>query len=582
MFTTFDITTSNTLSSGKPPSPPTSQPRPKRSQVSRACDWCRLTRVKCDSIRPCRNCKQANRECVNSGRDDFKSVAAATREVQRLRSQVQQLENKLLSPSPLPQNTGSVCKRPLTWKGVQVNGIQYGPSSLAYFIHRLSTFTKLSFGTDVLSSQKLPATSSPLNCDRLQREQQDALLDLYWQGYHAIYPVIEEATFRQLYDSLWIDNTKRQACPLVDIVIALCIQFGSSYTICDNVLVPNQHGFDFYLRAQQVLVQYLDCPSLQSTQCYFLSAIYLLALNQENSAYMMIRSAVAAAESLGLQFDSGDKTQDSEDSTCAKPGSRLWRCLVTLDIQVSLHLGRPFAISEPRLYEREHPESDSIAELAGPNFTLSQSSGINWLRFQHERQGLFQAVREIHTEFARVMEDVLSEIGQPDFYQHPSSREKCAKYLYGQLKRLKTWVEELPSSLKTPRVQGVPFSVDRSPLDLSQGDPLWLQRQRLVLEFDYHSLVIMLTRTFNSFLPTPALGTFNSDNHCITCVNSGIMVTNMLNQISRDSGILTGCFQVFDWQRTATFALAGFSCGYPICPMSPHSAEDVDTSCEGF
>ncbi|KAI1015107.1 hypothetical protein LB503_004152 [Fusarium chuoi] len=582
MFTTFDITTSNSLSSGKPPSPPTSQPRPKRAQVSRACDWCRLTRVKCDSTRPCRNCKQANRECVNSGRDDFKSVAAATREVQRLRSQVQQLENKLLSPSPLPQNVEAVGQRSLRWKGVRVNGIQYGPSSLAYFTHRLSTFTKSNFDTNVLSSPKLPAPPTPLDCNRLQREQQDALLDLYWQGYHAIYPVIEEAAFRQHYDSLWSDKTKRQASPLVDIVITLCIQFGSSYTTCDNVIVPDQPGFDFYLQAQQALVQDLDYPSLQSAQCYFLSAIYLLALNKENSAYIMVRSAIAAAESIGLHFNGGNETQGSEVSTGARTGSRLWRCLVTLDTQVSLHLGRPFAISEPHLYGREHPESDSIAQLTGPNFTLSQSSDINWLRFQHERQGLFQVVREIHIEFARVMEDVLSEIDQPDFYQDPSSRETCAKYLYEQLKRLKTWVEELPGSLKTPRVQGVPFSVDRSPLDLSQSDPLWLQRQRLVLELDYHSLVIMLTRTFNSFLRTPALGTFNSDNHCITCVNSGIMITNMLNQISRDSGILAGCFQVFDWQRTATFALAGFSCGYPICPMSPTARKTLTLAARVF
>jgi hypothetical protein len=496
---------------------------------------------------------------------------------------VQQLETKLLSPSPLTENSDAVCKRSARWKGVRVNGIQYGPSSLTYFTHRLSSFTKTDFETNLLPTPKLPAPSSPLDCDRLQREQQDALLDLYWQGYHAIYPVLEEAVFRQHYDSLWSGNAKRQACPLVDIVIALCILFGSSYTACDNVVVPGQPGFDFYLQAQQALVDDLDSPSLQSAQCYFLSAIYLLALNKENSAYMMIRSAVAAAESLGLQFDDdGNETQDSEGSTCAKTGSRLWRCLVTLDTQVSLHLGRPFAISEPRLYERKHPESDSIAQLAGPNFTLSQSSGINWLRFQYERQGLFQVVREIQTEFAAVMEDVLLEIGQPDFYQHPSSREKCAKYLYEQLKRLKAWVEKLPGSLKTPRVQGVPFSVDRSPLDLSQADPLWLQRQRLVLELDYHSLVIMLTRTFNSFLPTPALGSFNSDNHCITCVNSGIMVTNMLHQLSRDSGILAGCFQVFDWQRTATFALAGFSCGYPICPMSPTARKTLTLAARVF
>ncbi|KAF4343130.1 transcription factor [Fusarium beomiforme] len=299
----------------------------------------------------------------------------------------------------------------------------------------------------------------------------------------------------------------------------------------------------------------------------------------------MIRSAVAAAESLGLQldddgYDNGIQAREGPAST--KTGPRLWRCLVTLDTQISLHLGRPFAISDPHLYERDDPESNATAEVAGPNFTLSQSSGINWLRFHHERQKLFRITREIQSELAIVIENVLLEMDQPDFYQHPSSREKCAKYLFEQLKPLKSWVEELPASLKTPRVQGVPFSVDRSPLDLSQTDPLWLQRQRLVLELDYHCLVIMLTRTFNSFLPTPALGTFNSDNHCITCVNSGIMVTNMLHQLSRDSGILAGCFQVFDWQRTATFALAGFSCGYPICPMSPTARKTLTLAARVF
>ncbi|KAJ4244385.1 hypothetical protein NW762_014513 [Fusarium torreyae] len=422
------------------------------------------------------------------------------------------------------------------------------------------------------NSPLTPAFSIPLtppDCNRLQREQQDALLDLYWQGYHAVYPVLEEADFRRHYDSLWQGNASRQACPLVDIVIALCIQFGSSYTASDAVIMPDQPGYDFYLQAQQALGQNAESPSLQLAQSYFLSAVYLLAYGQVNSAYMMIRSAVTAAESLGLQFDDDTKELSNTDLASTKTGSRLWKCLVTLDTQLALHLGRPFAIADSQLQDQPEPESDQIAQLVGPNFNFAGPSDINWLRFQHERQRLFQIVREIHTELGTVIEGALEEISQPDFYQHPSSREKCAKYLYEQLKRLKTWVGELPESLKTPRVQGVPFSVDRSTLNLSQTDPLWLQRQRLVLELDYHSLVIMLTRTFNSFLPTPALGTFNSDNHCVLCVNSAIMITNMLHQVLNGSEILTGWFQVMGWQRTATFALAGFACGYPICPLSP-------------
>ncbi|KAG5658700.1 hypothetical protein KAF25_010881 [Fusarium avenaceum] len=482
MFTTFDVATSNSVSGQRSSSSPTSQPRPKRAQVSRACDWCRLTRVKCDSTRPCRNCKQAKRECVNSGRDDFKSVAAAT---------------------------------------------------------------------------------------KLVREQQDALLDLYWQGYHVIYPVLEESEFRKHYNSLWQSDTIRHSCPLADIVVALCIQFGSSYTASENVVMPDQPGYEFYLRSQRALGHVSEAPTLRSVQCYFLSAIYLLTFNQTNSAYMMVRSAVAAAESIGLQLDDDDDDDDDslDDTGSANTGPRLWGCLITLDTQLALHLGRPFAVPSSQIYNPTDPESDEMAQLVGPGF--GGPFDINWLRFQHERHTLFQIVREIHTELMAVIENVLEEIGYSDIYQHPSSREKCAKYLYEQFKRLKSWVEELPEDLKAPRVQGVPFSVDRSTLNLSQTEPLWLQRQRLILELDYHSMVIMLTRTFNSFLPTPALGTFNSDNHCITCVNSGIMMTIMLHQVIRDSEILTGWFQVVGWQQIATFSLAGFACGYPICPLSP-------------
>ncbi|GKU04295.1 transcription factor [Fusarium langsethiae] len=581
MFTTFDISTSGSLSDGKPLSPPTSQPRPKRAQVSRACDWCRLTRVKCDSTRPCRNCKQAKRECINSGRDDFKSVAAATKEVQRLRAQVQELENKLLSPSTASGRDDTGRKRLQRWKGVRINGVQYGPSSLAYFSHRLSAFIKTDLEPNPSLKFNLSPPATPSSCDRLQREQQDALLDLYWQGYHAIYPMLEEAAFRRHYDSLWHGNM-RQACPLVDIVIALCIQFGSLYTATDALVMPDQPGYDFYLQAQQSLGSNLETPAFMSVQCYFLSAVYLLSFKQTNSAYMMVRSGISAAESLGLQFDDGGDTLISTDVPSTSLGPRLWQCLVTLDTQISLDLGRPFAIANIQSHGQAEPESDEVAQLAGPNFDHSGSSDINWLRFVYERQRLFQIVREINSKVAAVVEGTLEEIEQVDFYQHPASREKCAKYLYGQLKCLKTWVEELPESLKTPRVQGVPFSVDRSKLNLSQTDPLWLQRQRLVLELDYHSLVIMLTRTFNSFLPTPALGTFNSDNHCITSVNSGIVMTLMLYQILSGSEILAGFFQIVGWQRTAALALAGFACGYPICPLSPVARKTLPQAARVF
>ncbi|RSL52268.1 hypothetical protein CEP53_008152 [Fusarium sp. AF-6] len=472
-----------------------------------------------------------------------------------------------MEPSPSSVKSISKHRRSPRWKGTRMNGMYYGPSSLVYFTHRLSTFTKMDFESNFLSAPKFSASSSRTGTsNQLQREQQDALLDLYWQGYHAIYPVLDEADFRRHYETLWHNSSGRKPCPLVDIVMALCIHFGSSYTASDPVALPDQPGYGFYTQSQQLIYHDLEISSLKTVQCYFLSAIYLLALGQVNSASMMVGSAIRAAESLGLQFGHDHDEMPNDEPRSSTPDSRIWTCLITLDTQLSLYLGRPFGIQDSHVHSMSQPESDQVAQLTGPTFTLAD---VNWLHFQYERQRLFNMVREIQTELMVVSEDVLEEINSPDFYQHPSSREKCAQYLSQQLKRLKTWVEDLPEALKTLRVQGVPFSVDRSALNLSQTEPLWLQRQRLILELDYHALIMMLTRTFNSFLPTPALGTFSSDNHCMTSVNSAIMVTNMLNQVLNDSEILTGWYQVIDWQRTATFALAGFACGYPICPLSP-------------
>ncbi|KAI2620449.1 hypothetical protein GGR54DRAFT_601138, partial [Hypoxylon sp. NC1633] len=73
MFATLD------LSYGASPQDGDGAPssRPKRSQVRRACDWCKLMRIKCDNHRPCSNCHHARRECGMSGENQFRSIAAA-------------------------------------------------------------------------------------------------------------------------------------------------------------------------------------------------------------------------------------------------------------------------------------------------------------------------------------------------------------------------------------------------------------------------------------------------------------------------------------------------------------------------
>ncbi|KAF7561405.1 hypothetical protein G7046_g2734 [Stylonectria norvegica] len=606
MFTTFGVATPTSSSGQK--SPPRSQQaqRSKRAQVARACDWCRLTRIKCDPIRPCRSCKQAGRECSTNGRDNFRSVAAARgklmvmtlkhgvfdrganwrrrREVQRLRAYVKELEAESRTQTPSRE---SVSRREIVaprWQGVSVRGLQYGASSLGYFAHRLSIFTSIDLDLELRlrpPSASLLESESSSHCD-LPRPQQDHFLDLFWQIYHAIYPILDEAEFRRHYASLWESPSSRRPCPLVDVMMALCIQFGSTYMSPDNSPMGTTQllGADFYSRAQQYLERNSEQPNLMSAQCHFLSVVYLVATRQVNSAWSRLGSAVAVAKSLGLQHNAAEKDVSAQGTGLRQAKENLWCCLSMLDTRLSLHLGRPFAVHQS--VAQRHRSYDDTSNDESTTYITSSKLGVSWTTFQTARLRLFQLVLDIRSEFFTFCDDVLEEIHEPDFYSNPSARNRCAAFLLQRLKRLKEWTEELPEGLKTARQHGVPFSVDRSALDLSQHDPLWLQRQRLILELEYYDFCILLCRSFITYSPTPALGTLSSDNCCISCVNYAITVTNILHQVLRDTDILTGWYEVIHWQHNAMFALAGFACGYPVCPPTPSSRKALATSAAVF
>lgn len=69
--------------------------RPKRIQVARACDWCRIHRIKCDSEQPCTNCQSRGGECSNKGASQVRTLPHAFRELERLRQRVKELEKEV-------------------------------------------------------------------------------------------------------------------------------------------------------------------------------------------------------------------------------------------------------------------------------------------------------------------------------------------------------------------------------------------------------------------------------------------------------------------------------------------------------
>lgn len=83
------------VGSASPAATPAPAVRPKRIQVARACDWCRVHRIKCDSEQPCNNCRSRGGECSNKGPNPIRTLPHAFREIERLRQRIKELEREV-------------------------------------------------------------------------------------------------------------------------------------------------------------------------------------------------------------------------------------------------------------------------------------------------------------------------------------------------------------------------------------------------------------------------------------------------------------------------------------------------------
>lgn len=135
-----------------------SRVRRKRQQVARACDGCRIQRIKCDNKYPCTNCDARGRDCSNTESTRTSTLSQAHDEIAQLKQRIRELEEQL-SPQPGSLTTASnpsTQASPLSgishggrttqvWDGVKLcparapNESWFGPSSLYYFLQRLNS-----------------------------------------------------------------------------------------------------------------------------------------------------------------------------------------------------------------------------------------------------------------------------------------------------------------------------------------------------------------------------------------------------------------------------------------------------------
>lgn len=405
----------------------------------------------------------------------------------------------------------------------------------------------------------------------LGRAQEDHFLDVFWQIHHFSYPVINELDFRIHYQALWSNTppgAPRQPSALVEIVLALCMQLGSSFlahttesstTSSPFASYPSLAGFQYYQRCQSLLCKATESPTVTTVQCYILSIVYLCEAGLFKTAQLMKGKASAVAMMLGLN----NEPQSGESEPQKELMRRTWWSLYILDAELSIKEGRTFTIFPSQSACRLPSESPEIARSLGPQY-MSNDSSLTWLGFQSQTLRLLDTVKRIWSAFYSKCDAEIGEHDTMDFASNGAAREECARFLTEQMKTLTAWTTQVSTDYLAPRRGGESLSIDRSPLIFDHTTPVYYQRHRILLELQYHFHAMTLYRPFICFAQTPETSTPLSNDKAMASVNHAIALITITQQALLSSEILTGSNLVFHWLKSALFTTIGFAYAYPV------------------
>lgn len=513
-----------------------------------------------------------------------------------------------------PSSTSGILVRP-QWEGIYVatarsdHASYYGPSSTFYFVSRIGSYfakalkqqcpdrsmlprgasrmIQLGHGMDVDIREDRASSSTRTNAQFMSRFQEESLLKLFWEGYHCLLPIIDEVEFRQHYASLWEPfRVHRKQSPLVDIILALCLQYGYVYIPRNSTDTPkDETSYDdasvagrwYYHRAQSLLTADLEGPTLTTIQCYIFVTSYLCCASFQNMCHIVTAQAVRAAHVVGLHLEPPASMSHGEREL----RKRVWWTLWAMDTRISHKMGRPFLIDRSSV--TVSLPSDDLEAASYNGATLgSYGPDVTWLTYSLQSQKLIINLAEIHDSLFNKCGEVVSKI-DICLYADPQALEDCAKILSAKLPAMKAWARSVPAGMKSERRNGgAPLSTDGSALDIDELAPTWLQRQRVALELLYHSWIVNLTRPFITFYSHPGTYTPMTERHSSTCIDHAVAYTLIMHQLVTESDLMSGWSEYFSLQWNAAITIVGFILANPIHPATIKARQALDKAIAVF
>jgi hypothetical protein len=427
------------------------------------------------------------------------------------------------------------------------------------------------------SSAELPTTGV-----YLKPTQEEYFIDIFWHTYHtSMFPILDETQFKDHYQSLWVTGGKeRNPSALVDIVIAMCMQYGIS-TLPSNAQGTLVEGKDalvagrwHYWRGQTLLAYELESPSLSTLQCHLLCAIYLCGGSFHNMMDTAVGLSVRTAYMLGIHQDPPHDMPERE----REMRRRLWWAVYLMDSKAGMKLGRPFMLRDSHAMPSLPNDSLDAARTSGSIFAPIGDEAT-WLSFNLHQVKLYMKVRAAYICFYD--QDLHLSNGQI-VWDDSHALETSAEALTHHIQGLQEWTDNVPGALKLNRQNnGKPLSTDGTGLSIEQFAPLWLQRQRVLLEITYHHLSTNIYRPLISFGSKPHPGTL-AEEVAMQCASHAIMLSKITHQVLTETLILDGWHEAFHYQWNAAMTLIGFVVVYQHSSLTTEARAAVDLAISVF
>ncbi|KAL6917042.1 hypothetical protein FSST1_008537 [Fusarium sambucinum] len=552
-----------------------SENRRKASKVSRACDHCKLKKLKCSGTIPCDGCIKRKVNC------QYESLYRRGRPptpptVSRQRHSMSSTASTVRPPNLAEENTEVITTRssshgPSGLETAEIEGQFFDPTSNLTFIHRAwkrlaqqsqQTDSGLLTGAEnsqpLMSAGDVPFTTK--GDQNLLFVTQPAALELF--NYYFENCVVTYRVLHQQYCRLWFDsviNNWHNGQPLETdighakaaiVVSILAIASFRQHRITEQRSIPgmsllSQQSEQYFLAASDLTAQETGLPRLESAQARVLQVLYLLQTSRMNQAWYVFGNTVPIVTALGLHRKSnhyrngGRQPTDYIISECRK---RTFWVLYTLDKYLAVVFGRP------RFYHDNDTDQDFPDRVNDEDMTPQGPSLAEPAMDCHVDAVIF------HARIAIIIENVSRQVYS---LKKMRSEERLAA-AQNFIQQLHEWRQALPPHFGTVR----PSSLI----------PIF-SRQSTALKLAYCHAVMHTTRPFlldHSENCSPAL------QECVTqCISAAKLALEIVDSMFSEQSVL---FHALWWMPYVTFCALAVVYVWDIQQRNNETGDSDNTS----